>query len=175
MRTKSSQYHLSREEKLQQEPLYLARNVLECAQNDHLKIFAITTSTKQKDLKEDACYKLANALYQEGKKVLLIKAAVSQDDQANDFNHASFDYIYKANLKSEELSQLLTKSRENYDLIFVDIAPVNMYAQSLEYAKLCESLILVERYAFSKYKYFERTLTILKGNNIPVCGVISYK
>ena len=69
----------------------------------------------------------------------------------------------------KELSQVCT------GIEFIDLKPVNMYADVINQLKQCDGAILVEKYISTTYKEFEKTLELLKKYDIKVIGLITYK
>lgn len=79
------------------------------------------------------------------------------------------------NLKSDEFKKLVDECRKKFDKILVVVPTVTVYADALEYAKICANVILVEKYMCSKYLEYENTLDVLENVGINVCGVITRK
>lgn len=64
---------------------------------------------------------------------------------------------------------------DDKELVLIGLKPLRLSADSVELAKKCGGIVLVEKYGTTLYAEFERTLSIAKENDIPVLGVIALK
>jgi|GEM_PF-6212955 len=167
-------YKLKKNEKKEQAVEFCAGNLTNLTQKENKKIFAVSTSTKNKNIKENVIESLSKTLSEDGKKVLIIKIGVN-GEQFCEQKDTLYPIINRENIHPSELLELLSVEKDEYDIIFVDIPPVILFAKAVEYAKHCDCVLLVEKYLYSKYMDFEKTLSVLNGQDVLVSGIITYK
>lgn len=176
MKKRKEVYRLNKKDTQTQAVSYCAHNLLDVAEQKQYKVFAVSTSTQFKQYKEEMCRQTAAFLCQNGHKVTIIRLDWKEDaNSKTEIQRDAYTDICACNLSTEAFVELLLKERESADLVLVDMPPVALLSQALEYAKQCDTVLLVEKYAYSKYKEFEKTLCILKEHGLQVCGVVSYK
>lgn len=82
--------------------------------------------------------------------------------------------IYCIDIDEKEINKKdLEKMRNNHKYIIVNLPPISISSEAMEIARECDTLVLVEKYAHTKYSEFEKTLAIIKQENINLAGVIS--
>ncbi|MBS5386555.1 MAG: hypothetical protein KHY31_04170 [Clostridiales bacterium] len=74
--------------------------------------------------------------------------------------------------KEKIVNELAERCQE---IEFIDLRPVNMYADVLQQLIQCDGTILVEKYRNTTYQEFEKTIELLKKFDIKVIGLITYK
>lgn len=56
-----------------------------------------------------------------------------------------------------------------------EIKPVNYFADGVEQARTCDSVVFVERYAYTYYKDLQNSIKLLEKEDIPILGVVTYR
>lgn len=167
---------LRRQSKLNQSYLYISNSILDILKDKEIKVIGITSSFVDKKSKSIICENICKNICDKGYKVCLITAYVdinSKNYNLHEIVEKNIKIIRTQNISENKLQELINKEEED-SVVVVDISPINIFAQALEYAKVCKSVILVEKYCHSRYDEFENTLDILKQNNINALGIITH-
>lgn len=75
-------------------------------------------------------------------------------------------------LGSRRMAKLLTKFREEFDYIVIDLPPVNIVSDALSIANLITGMIVVIREDYTEKKELERCFRQLKLSNVNVLGCV---
>lgn len=142
---------MSKEEKY----LYCAHVLLNIADKQNIRIFALTSSVSDPEKQTAAVENILEKLRSLGKKVLLL-----------DMNTADPAEIQKK-LDSGDLPA------EN-DLVFVRLLPVSRSFSAIYAAKKCGGTLLLEKYTRTMHHHFDELIETLRRNEISVSGVITY-
>lgn len=167
---------LRRQSKLNQSYLYISNSILDILKDKEIKVIGITSSFVDKKSKSIICENICKNICDKGYKVCLITAYVdinSKNYNLHEIVEKNIKIIRTQNINKNKLEELINKEKEDY-IVIADLSPVNIFAQSLEYAKICKNILLLEKYCYSKYSDFENTLDILKQSNINVLGIITH-
>lgn len=106
-------------------------------------------------------------------KVKYLAKAVAKIGKDNNFNKIAV----MTSSKYDEIIDLVTDKLNEMcrEMQFSGVKPVNMYADVLDELQNYDGVLLVEKYRYTKYKDFEKTLELLKSYNILIIGVITYR
>ncbi|RGU93389.1 hypothetical protein DWW31_08550 [Clostridium sp. AF15-17LB] len=77
--------------------------------------------------------------------------------------------------KSRIFTEALLENLNNENFELKEIKPVAIFSDSIKQAKQCDAVILVERYGFTVHNMFERTINMLRENEVKIVGVIAFK
>ncbi len=171
-------YKLSKKEKQAESFHYTTNSLSALIEKSEGSVFAFTSTLSNQTLKLSVCRKLLKEMTAIlGKKVLLLTIDLKQEKTPpqKDDPEKCFDEEILLSETSNELKSILEERKSKYDLIFLNLAPVNIFSAALESAKLCDGVILIERYSYTKYRNYEQSLLYLKENHVPITGVIPYK
>ena len=68
---------------------------------------------------------------------------------------------------------LLEEKKAQFDAVVLDIPPVMLFSEALEYARTADQLYLLERYRYTLYSHYEKTMALLRDSGLQVSGVIA--
>lgn len=166
-------YKISKSQKQKQSILYAAGYIHNIISDTDNKVFAVSSTLDNFNMRKFIITQISKNMSETYScKVLNCFCSLENGSKPEYINKNSVDSVINVNLKN--LSNVLDENRDKYDVIFVLLEPVNIFAQSLNCARLCDSAIMIERYLYSKYKEFEKSLMYFAENNINVSGVITY-
>lgn len=171
-------YKLSKKEKQAESFHYTANSLSDLIERSEGSVFAFTSTLFNQTLKTSVCRKLLEETSTSpGKKVLLLTIDLKKEKTfpQKDDSKKCFDEEVLLGEACNEFKSILEERKSKYDLVFLNLPPVNIFAAALESAKLCDGVILIERYSYTKYCNYEQSLLYLKENHIPIIGVIPYK
>lgn len=169
-----SNYSISKVQKHNQSILYAANYINNIMSNTGHKIFAISSTLKNMDTRKIIINQISKGMINTyNYKVLNCFCNDKNSSEIEYINENSIDSVVNVGFKN--LENVLKENHDKYDIIFVMLEPVNVFADALGCAKLCDSIIMIERYLYSKYNEFEKSLVYLKDNDINIDGVITYK
>ena len=157
---------------------YTANSIVEIAQQTGKKIFAFSSSHICEG--QDAIIlEIAKYISENIEKIFLLNVSITEDlkPKAIDFIKSDIeklDIAYASNLSTTQFVDALTDMKDKYEMIFVSIDPLNIFAQALQYAKFCEGIFLLEKKHYTKYSEYEKTLSLLQQHDITSDGVIIY-
>ena len=77
--------------------------------------------------------------------------------------------------KSRAFTEALMENLGNENFELKEIKPVVIYSDAIKQAKQCDAVILVERYGFTEHNMFEKTINLLRENEVRIAGVIAFK
>lgn len=173
-----NEYAINNQEILTQSYIYVSNSIENIMQSSNIKSLAVTSSLPIKNEKLYACRNICRELGRNGKSVLLINADIIPG-QAVSISDIALKQNYKevscTNINKKEFESLINKHQNDFDSIIINIPPVSIMADSLEYASSCGNVILLERYLYSKYSRYENTILMLKQSNVNICGVVTYR
>lgn len=136
---------------------YIANYLIMSMKEDSGNIFGISGSMDFKEDKLMICENIVSSINKKGMKSKLINV----DKEEN-------------NIGVDDLKNILNREKIGLDLIIVNIPAISIFADGVEYAKLCDKLILTERYMYSTYRAYEDTIIKLKTHRIKIGGVVTY-
>ncbi len=99
---------------------------------------------------------------------------LSKEIKRKNFNSTLIDTETGDIQTPQKLEDLLTEEREKNDIIIINIPPVPIIADSVEYAKKCDIMLLLEKYMYSTYKDYEEAVIRIKSYGIRLEGVVTY-
>lgn len=170
----SSNYSISKVQKQNQSILYAANYINNIMRDTNHKVFAISSTLKNLNTRKFIINQVSRGMINTyNYKVLNCFCSVKDCSEIEYINENSVDSVVNVSLKN--LENVLKENYDKYDVIFVMLEPVNVFADALSCAKLCDSIIMIERYLYTKYNKFEKSLMYLKNNDINVAGVITYR
>ncbi len=170
---KNNSYKLDRNQKLLQSYKYVANSIIEIKNTNSYNVIGISSSLNYKESKYIAVKNVYNQLIDKGLDALLINAELEPESNSL-VNKKGKIWEFK-NLNVNDMKNIILEEKEKRDLILINIPPILIMADALEYSKLCDSIILLERYSYSKYRDYENTIAQLNDNNINISGVITYR
>ena len=165
-------FNISKKIKEKESIIYVANSLVDKISKSENKCFAVSSSFLSVELTSEVSKKLIlNIAKKLNKKVLLINCMPGEDIK-DEFGILDEKYI--ENLAEKEVANCIEQNK-GYDLIFVNLPPVNFFANSLEIASMCKNIILIEKCMYTKYKKFEETLLYLEENNVEITAVVPIK
>jgi hypothetical protein len=160
--------------------LFCVHRIIDAKKKYNQKYFAIAPSCPDENYMNSLCEKLGSAFYTQNQKVLI--ADIKCEGDRIDENSAAdickgeyFDSVKLDYIKAEAFDAFLTEQAENYDIILVKLPPIQIFAQALEYAKVCRKVFLTVRYLYSTHKDIDRIMALSQNNQIDICGAIALK
>lgn len=151
---------------------YCANAIINIQESDNVKTFLITSSLRDINKQKHICESIQKSLISTGKKTLLIINDIEQD---NEFSEIADDVMKINNLKKDIFEEILIKNESKYDIIIVFGPYLNRNIYSLQYAKCCDRLLLLEKYSSTTHKSFDEITELINQNNIKSNGVITYR
>lgn len=168
---------IDRNTKQLQSVMYAANRIVNLTDENNINVLSISSSIKDKNTETNIISDIVSQIIKLDKKVAFIDISFS-GEETKESNIDSSDSLYKktiVNPETKKLSLLIDELKNKYDIVIVNIPPVRIFANALQYAKICGNIILIERYLYSKHKNFQETLDLLKQNNVDIKGIITYK
>lgn len=162
--------------KINQSYLYISNAILDTLNRREISVIGITSSFMDKKSKDIICENISSCICKKDRQVCLINSYIDINNKNYILNESKIEnlkIIKTQNINVNKLEELIDKESNNY-LVMVSLPPINIFAEALEYAKICKNIILIEKYCHSKYSDFENTLYILNQNNISVLGIIPH-
>lgn len=169
-------FNVSKEEKQKQSILYATAHMCNILNTTNNKIFGVTSTLDNIETKKFIIQEISKSMSKmHNLKVLncICNVGSEKDLGIEYMQDNSIDMVVNVNFTN--INDILKENEYKYDVIFVILDPVNLFANALSCAKFCDSVIMVERYLYSKYNDYEKSLLYLKDNNIEVSGVITYR
>lgn len=151
---------------------YTSNSILRVLTDLDDKLIAFTSSSNECSY-YDTLKKIFETLKLTEDKICVIYSYINSGEP--NIKEADCGNFIAENLKSGEFRKLVDECKKKFDKIFVVVPTVIVYADALEYVKICANVILVEKYMRSKYSKYENTLDVLKNVGINICGVIARK
>ena len=138
--------------------------------------YKLTKENIHKEERIKACVNIYNLWKKEEWKSIGIITSDKDREKKQECAKGIKDYFEQKNVSvqlitEEELMNNSFEQREA-ELVIWDLPPVNRYALGLELVKECDTVILVESCGSSKYVEFEKTMKILRDNEIHIAGVV---
>lgn len=167
---------LKKYNKINQSYLYISNAILEILNSREIKVIGLTSSFTDKKSKDIICENICKRMCKKDIQICLIDSYIDINNKnytLNESKSESLKIIKTKNINVNKLEELINKESNN-SLVTINLPPINIFAEALEYAKICKNIILIEKYCHSKYSDFENTLDILNQNNISVLGIIPY-
>lgn len=168
---------IARSTKQLQSVMYAANRIVNLIDENNISVLSISSSINDKNTETYIINDIISQITKLDKKVAFIDISFSKEG-TKESNVNSSDSLYKkttANPETKELNLLIDELKNKYDIVILNVPPINIFANALKYAKICGNVILIERYLYSKHKGFQETLDLLKQNNIDLKGIITYK
>jgi hypothetical protein len=159
---------------LYQSYLYISNAILDILKGREIKVIGMTSSFTDKKGKDIICENICKNICKKGNKICLITTGIDINNKNYGLDEAAdsdFKKIKTQNISANKLEELINKEKNNA-LVLISLPPVNIFAEALEYAKVCKNILLVEKYCHSKYNEFENAIDILKQSNISALGII---
>lgn len=168
-----NKYEIARNDVLSEAIMYAVNTIEEIDK----KVYAFSTSSKNKTKKEYIVERIIGALRDKGRSVLFLDFKISNvaNDKLVISKQQSCDLVMINYAKKEVVENFLNEHKDNYDYVIIGVPPVTMAAMAIEYVKLAEGTILIEQYGYTKYSEYENSLLNLKQHSVNVLGVITYK
>lgn len=163
---------LSKKAKEKESIIYVSNSLAEKISRSENKYFAVSSSFLNVELTADISEKLLfNIAKKLDKKALLINCMSGKDvkDESGVLDKKYIECLDEKGVKD------CIKENDGYDLVFVSLPSVNVFANSLEIANICKNIILIEKCMYTKYKSFEETLLHLEEKDIDITAVIPIK
>ncbi len=134
---------------------YISNSIIKISQDGNGNVIGLSSSRPEKQYKLLFCKEIEEKIKEKNLKVKFL-----------DFENK--------NDKIDCVKSFINKEKENNDIVFVNIPSVSFFADSVEYAKLCDRVILLEKYMYSTYKDYEESIIRLKSFGVRLEGVIAY-
>ena len=126
-------------------------------------IFGITSSCDNKAMKFNFCKKILQEMKSEGKNVYMIDADfLCENNNPNVYLCKSLDEINK------------TLKNQNENFVILNMPCVLTNADTIDYSKFCNKIFMFERYCYTKYENYEKSILQFKVNNIKISGIVTY-
>lgn len=154
---------------------YLANKIIRVYEKNNENLFGFTSSNNDFDFSNKILKRLVHNLSEKGLKVLFIESKIDNTDIHDVLftNISEYQkFIKTINLKPIEFKKIINENKELYDIVIVSIPSTLIWADSLEYAKICENMILIEKYEYSYYSDYENLLLNFKEYDLKPIGVI---
>lgn len=153
---------------------YVANTLIDLYHKEEKKVFSFTSSS----MTQTSCLEIleifCNHIRKKNLEVLIIQACIPENKTSPEVSDHKDKSLLKFNdLSSDELKEIIIEHQEKYDLILVLIPSVILKADALEYAKVCDRTILIEKYMYCYYSNYEETLLHLANSGIKPQGVIT--
>ena len=168
--------HSKKRVKLAQSYLYVSNAVISILESKKIKVIGITSSLECEKANSIICENICKNICDKENKVCLIFADLNtdgKDSKIDESINGNLKTIKAVNINKSELEGLIEREKDEFAVV-VSFPSPNVFAEALEYAKVCKNVLLVEKYCYSKYGDFENTLDILKQNGISPLGIIAY-
>ena len=172
-----SNYSIDKNAKSKQAIMYASNAIIDLLSRIDKNIIAVSSSIKDKESRLHIMCNIASEIAGLDKKTALINIDFSNETVEED-EIASKGNLYKrtvANPSVKEFNLLVDELKNKYDVVIVNVPPIRVFSNALQYTKICENVILIEKYLYTKYKEFEETLDFLKQNYVNVLGIITYR
>lgn len=134
---------------------YIANSLIKNLHNNEASTIGVSSSINCSKIKLSVCKALGEKVKLKGLNVKIIDLEEKNSDIKN-------------------LKNLITEEKSKNNIIFVNIPPIPLFADSIEYSKICDRIVLLERYRYSSYKNYEETLARIKAHGVKLEGVITY-
>lgn len=169
-------YNLNKKEKLIYSIRYISNCLMKLSEDGAGNVIGVTSSLPYKNSKIEICKKICNKIKDTQNKLMFIDIDLNFKDNKKIYEkgNENFREVYLLNWNSQEVLDFIKKEKENYYIIIVNIPPVSIIEEAIEYAKTCGRVVLLERYMYTTYKEYEEILIKLKTQNIKIDGVITY-
>lgn len=167
----SQEFRLNLQEKRKQAFGFAAGAIRDRLKEGQPSVIALSSSGTPRRAQGTVTEQLALRLGNE-KKCLLVRLDLGGDGQSSGWKTEE-NQVAGRNIPLEQVRQLLEQKGAEYDVILLDIPPVMLFSDALEYARLADQLYLVERYRFTLYSRYEKTMALLRDAGIPAGGVIA--
>lgn len=169
---RTSGYRQTKEEQNEQSFAFAANAILKESDGEGCITVLLTSSYSQQGEQAVIAEKLAAHL-KERRRVLLI----SVDPQQQKLTEISIqDGMAQAgNPSPEKLADFLAGQKESVDIILLNVPPVRLFANALEYAGQADHLYLVEPVRRTVYSEFEKTVGLLESRGLKPSGTILYR
>lgn len=167
---------LKKSSKIEQSYLYTANKIFDISKSKKINVVGISSSFTDKKSVDIICRNICKRICKKEIKTCLISANIdlsSNKCSLDETLDGNLKIIKSQNISSENLEKLISEEKSS-SFVVINLAPVNIFAQALEHAKICKNIILVEKYCYSKYKDFENTIDILKLNGVDILGIIAH-
>lgn len=166
-------YSQSKNDRAHEAVLYAANTLLELGK----KSYAFTASHKYQQKKDAIVRRMVDCLYDRQKKVLFLDYALCNiaNDDLPILSQEAFDLVTVRNASPEAVKAFLEQQQQAYDAVIFNLPPVSMAARAVEYAKLCECTLLIERYGHTTYQAYEDSLLSLRQHGVSLGGVITFE
>lgn len=172
-----SNYSIDKKAKSKQAIMYASNAIIDLLSRIDKNIIAVSSSIKDKEYRLHIMRNIASEIEGLGKKTALINIDFSNKTVEED-EIDSKGNLYKrtvVNPSVKEFNLLVDELKNKYDVVIVNVPPIRVFSNALQYAKICENIILIEKYLYTRYNEFEETLDLLKQNYVNVLGIITYK
>ena len=142
--------------------------LLKNCQNER-NLIGLTGSYDNKKMKFSLCCKICEQLSQT-KRVALVDLDCSE--KLKDPKNFSIKYC-ESGISKTEFKKILDGFCD-CDFVIVNVPCVLSNSNSLFYLEMCDKVFMVERYMYTKYCDYERSIYLLETGGVDVSGVISY-
>lgn len=169
-------YNLNKKEKLAQSIKYISNYLVNLARDDVGNVIGITSSLPYKNSKLEICKGICNSVKDTDHKLAFIDVDLGsgKNQKDSDYGTDNFKKIYLSKYNIDDFSKLIKENKQNYNIIIVNIPPISVMAESIQYAKVCGRVVLLERYMYTTYREYEETLIKLKTQGVKIDGVVTY-
>ncbi len=132
-------------------------------------LIGLTGSYDNKKMKFSLCYKICEQISQT-KKVALLDLDYS--DELTNSKNFSIKHC-ESDISKIEFKKILDDFCDR-DFVIMNAPCVLNNSKSLFYLEMCDKVFMVERYMYTRYCDYEKSVYLLKMGGVDVSGVISY-
>ena len=168
----SQKYNYNKEECYK----HIANKLICTLKEEKINIFGFVSSNINRGFLNSIVKNIAEKTSKKEINTLVINACFNDESKScceEKFKLKCFNFIELKNISSEIFSDNLSRYKNLYDLILIAINSINNKAESIEYAKICKEIIIVEKCMECYYSSYENMLMNFKIMNIKPRGVIT--
>ena len=150
---------------------YIANSLIELSKNDSGNVIGISSSRAEMVSRGKICENICCEISNKVENTAFINIGSGEPGKTNN----KLKEICKKDMPISELQEIINKEKKDRDIVIVNIPSIVYTADGVEYAKLCDRVVLLEKYMYSTYKDYEEALIRLKAHGVKIDGVIAYE
>lgn len=171
-------YRLSKRQKLEESFKYIATCLSSFTQTGKTTIIGITSTLPYKTSKSIISRELALYVSKMGNSVTYVdidtpKKSYKKAIIRGENSFENFKELKAINQNFTQVWDTLQQQKEP-NIIIINIPPLPLISQSIPYLKICDKVVLLERYLYTKYADYEDALIKLNTHRINLLGVVTY-
>ncbi len=136
---------------------FLVNTLIRKCKSENIKVLAVSSSIEKTDMPEILAKKTAEI--------------------ANDFGISATCICFDNDgIKNKnEFSHAIEEASKNHELVLAAIPSIRIFADAIICAEKCDAAVLAEKYRYTHYKKYEKTLLFAKENGIKILGTAACK